>query len=101
MHLKHISRSWKKNLFRNMYDEHPEFRKKRKEEERKKKKHKRSRSRSRDRKKKRKHHSRSRDKKKKSYSSSRSKGGDDRPREMNSMERRAMIAQWNKEEENK
>jgi len=40
-------------------------------------------------------------KKKKSYSSSRSKGGDDRPREMNSMERRAMIAQWNKEEENK
>ena len=70
-----------------MQEDHPEFKKKKKDG--KDKKSKRSRSRSH----KKKHSSKERKRKDASRSNS-------RPRDMNSQERRAMIEQWNQEEEN-
>jgi hypothetical protein len=70
-----------------MYEDHPEFKKKKKDGREKKSKRSRSRSH------KRKHSPRERKRKDNSGSSN------SRPRDMNSQERRAMIEQWNQEEE--
>lgn len=115
MHLKHISRSFKRSLFRQMYEEHPEYKKriKKDDEERKrsrskgKGKPKRSRSRSKDKHKqqqkpkKSRSRSKSRDKKRKSKSKTRSKSKSASPdgKRQTSEERRAMIEMWNQEEE--
>ena len=119
MHLKHLSKSFNRSLFRQMYDEHPEYKLREKNEEsdrdhkgsrrgnkknRSKSKssshhhHKkkiRSRSRS-------KHHDKKLKKKdKKNNRDSNSRESGSRPREMNSEERRAMIEMWNKQADEK
>jgi splicing factor U2AF subunit len=119
MHLKHVPRSFKRSLFRQMYEEHPEYRKKKGEEksrrskskdkgksgkkDKHKHKHKRSRSRSKgsERSEKSRSRSRSRSKEKRKVSRSISPvpaGGDQR---QTSEERRAMIEAWNQEAEGK
>jgi len=116
MHLKHLSKSFKRSLFRQMYEEHQEYKLREKNEDsgdqrggggsrrggnRKQrskskssshqhKKKNRSRSRS-------KHHDKKRKKEKKNRSSKSGSAGGSRPREMNSEERRAMIEMWNKQ----
>lgn len=114
MHLKHLSKSFKRSLFRQMYEDHPEYKMREKNEEndqrggrRGNRKH-RSKSRSSSLKKNPKNKSRSRSKhhndkkrrnKEKKSSNSRKSGS--RPREMNSEERRAMIDMWNKQADEK
>jgi len=122
MHLKYVSRSFKKSLFRQMYDEHPEYLKKKRERDqarrgksqeksgsrekerspkrnkRRSKERSRSRSDSRDRKKDKKHkkrRDRSRDRSKSRSASPKKDRGDGR---QTSEERRAMIAAWNQED---
>jgi splicing factor U2AF subunit len=97
MHLKPVSNSFKRELFRQMYEEHPEFKKRRnysrsgsRKKSKKDKKHKKRSSRSR---------SRSRGNEKKRVKDvSRSNSGGGKRGEMNSIERRAMIAQWNNDD---
>jgi splicing factor U2AF subunit len=127
MHLKYVSKSFKKSLFRQMYEEHPEYLKKKKERElsrhgksseksqsrensRERTRHKQKRSRSRDRDRSPNRSSsrdkdRGRDKKhkkkrerSKSRSRQRSKSGSPK-KDRSSEERRAMIALWNQEDE--
>ena len=110
MHLKHLSKSFKRSLFRQMYEEHPEYKLREKNEDsdhrgsrRGNRKHKskspsssnhkkkiRSRSRS-------KHHDKDKKRKKEKKNSKSGSRGGSRPREMNSEERRAMIEMWNKQ----
>lgn len=124
LHLKYLSRSFKKSLFRDMYDEHPEYREKRRKREREleksrsrsrsddderrsSKKH--SRSKSKSRKEKSRHSSRDRKRRHRSRSRSESKersrsGSNDSNKKSKrgskrteSEERRAMIERWNQE----
>jgi len=127
MHLKHVSRSFKSSLFREMYKEHPDYKRGKKKDD--KGRRSKSRSRSREKKPARRSKSRSNSKgrggkhkrdRKKSRSvekpriRSRSKSRDKRksrskskshespePVRQTSEERRAMIAGWNQEEEAK
>ena len=94
MHLKPVSNSFKRELFLKMYEEHPEYRKRRdysrswsrkRSKKDKSKKERRSRSRSRSRR------SRSGGKRN-AHKKSKSRSAN---RDLNSVERRAMIAQWN------
>jgi len=121
MHLKHVSRSFKRSLFRQMYDEYPEYRKRRAErmrEEFKKYSKSRSRSRSHSRSRSRsgsrhghhhhRHHYHSKPKdsnnreksksKSRSHSRSRSKEHERNFFRKDSKERRAMVAQWAEED---
>jgi len=110
MHLKHVSRSFKRSLFRQMYEEYPEYRKRRRERIRDQiekeqeggrvfKKHRKSRSREDSHSKHRRHHHRS---KSKSRKRSRSNPKGNYYRDLfnkTSEERKRIIEQWNKEEE--
>lgn len=110
MHLKHLSKSFKRSLFRQMYEEHPEYKLREKNEDsdhrgsrRGNRKHKsKSRSSSNHKKKNRsrsrsKHHDKDKKRKKEKKASKSGSRGGSRPREMNSEERRAMIEMWNKQ----
>ena len=88
MHLKHISRSFKKSLFREMYETHPEFRKSRKNFVKEKESDARKRSVSSDKKKK------DKGSPKKDISEKEAQRKD-----MDSEDRRAMIAKWNDADE--
>lgn len=125
MHLKHMSKSFKRSLFRSMYEEHPEYKSREDREEvgggrreeggRRRRKNSRSRSRSKDRKRDRREDGGRREGGRRE-GGPREEGGrredggrrevgggrrDEGRREMTSEERRAMIAMWNKEEEEK
>lgn len=110
MHLKHLSKSFKRSLFRQMYEEHPDYKLREKNEDsdhrgsrRGNRKHKsKSRSSSNHKKKNRsrsrsKHHDKDKKRKKEKKTSKSGSRGGSRPREMNSEERRAMIEMWNKQ----
>jgi splicing factor U2AF subunit len=126
MHLKYVSKSFKKSLFRQMYDEHPEYLKKKKERDSqrrdahggrsgsrekererqrsgsRKKTRKRTPSRDRDRRsdsrgKDRKN--KKRDRRSRSRSANKEKERDQKDGYRNSEERRAMIASWNKDDD--
>merc|ERR1712226_1615175 len=90
MHIKHIPRAIKRRVVREMYDDHPEYLGQTKSSKKDKKKDK-DRSRSRGKK----------DKKDRDGGRDRDRGGDrggdGPPARQTSEERRAMIAQWNKE----
>ena len=118
MHLKHLSKSFKRSLFRQMYDEHPEYKLREKNEDsdqrgsrrgnRKNKSKSKSMSSSHHHKKKNRSRSRSKhqDKrrkkdKKNNRSGENSRKSGSRQREMNSEERRAMIDMWNKQADEK
>merc|ERR1712060_563579 len=89
MHIKHILRAIKRRVVREMYDDHPEYLGQVKSKKDKKDKKDRSRSRGK------------KDKKDRDGGRDRDRGGDrggdGPPARQTSEERRAMIAQWNKE----
>jgi len=106
MHLKHVSRTFKKSLFKQMYEDYPEYRKRRKDRMTErgasgsrprshKGKHSKSRSRSKSR-----SHGGSRSKhRSKKRSRSRSRSKERNFFKKTSEERRAMVAKWAKEDE--
>merc|ERR1711972_1165928 len=88
MHIKHIPRAIKRRVVREMYDDHPEYLGQTRGGRKDKEKKKRSRSRSR----------RRGDKERKEKDRG-DRGEDAPPARQTSEERRAMIAQWNKDRE--
>lgn len=107
MHLKHIPKSLKTQLFKQMYEDHPEFKtrskksKSRSDNSISKKKHRKSRSRSKNHKHKRHSKSKSRDhnQRKKEKNQEPNESPQDTHKEMTSAERRAMIAKWNEDDD--